>query len=400
MLPSEVKTLVDLIKKDPENEGLFKALFMLLENASDSKVIAEALSKIEPSDVYGEEERIKASELLEDANEEELAAKWGPVPVEEVIEQSDNVVSFKSNNAEEVPAEDKLQIQDRLGKDITFDEIGGLEHVKSQIRRKIIKPFNNPGLFKKFKRRAGGGVLMYGPPGCGKTMIAQAVANECNATFIEVKASDIWDKWQGVSERRVAECFAKARAQKPAVLFFDEVEALAMRRGVEDTRGVTNVVSTLLNEMNGFGDENEEILFLGATNVPWSIDSAFKRPGRFDRTIFVPPPDRIARSFILKLLLKDRPVADDLDTKIIVEKTSGFSGADLEALVDAAVDYAIDDSEDMDDIKPISNDYFKEAFQEVRSSTGEWLGLAKSYSEYSTHDGMYDDLKEFLKKHG
>jgi len=337
---------------------------------------------------------------LEDANEEELAAKWGPVPVEEVIEQSDNVVSFKSNNAEEVPAEDKLQIQDRLGKDITFDEIGGLEHVKSQIRRKIIKPFNNPGLFKKFKRRAGGGVLMYGPPGCGKTMIAQAVANECNATFIEVKASDIWDKWQGVSERRVAECFAKARAQKPAVLFFDEVEALAMRRGVEDTRGVTNVVSTLLNEMNGFGDENEEILFLGATNVPWSIDSAFKRPGRFDRTIFVPPPDRIARSFILKLLLKDRPVADDLDTKIIVEKTSGFSGADLEALVDAAVDYAIDDSEDMDDIKPISNDYFKEAFQEVRSSTGEWLGLAKSYSEYSTHDGMYDDLKEFLKKHG
>ncbi|MGH1403930.1 MAG: ATP-binding protein [Alphaproteobacteria bacterium] len=398
MLPTEIKTIVDVLKKDPGNDGMFMALLALLGNAPDSTVVVEALTIIEPHDNFSDESREKAFKLLENAEDKTLAAKWGLISVNVDAGQGDNVVSLRSGDTD-ADSDLRLQTQDRLGPQITFDDIGGLENVKSQIRRKIIKPFNNPGLFKKFKRRAGGGVLMYGPPGCGKTMIARALANECNAQFIEVRAADIWEQWQGVSEKRIAEYFAKARANAPAVLFFDEVEALAMRRRGDEMRGVTTVVSTFLNEMNGFGDENEGLLFLGATNVPWSIDSAFRRPGRFDRTIFVAPPDRVARGFILKLLLQERPVADDLDTKFIVEKTSGFSGADLEALVEAAVDYAIDDSDHEDNIASLTNEHFKEAFQEVHSSTGEWLGLAKNYSEYAARDGMYDDLKEFLKKH-
>ncbi|MEZ5690114.1 MAG: ATP-binding protein [Rickettsiales bacterium] len=239
---------------------------------------------------------------------------------------------------------------------------------------------------------------MYGPPGCGKTMIARALANECNAQFIEARAADILDRWQGVAEKKIVDIFAQARSSKPAVLFFDEVEALAQRRQSEST--VNTIVSTLLNEMAGVGDNNEGLLFLGATNVPWSLDSAFRRPGRFDRTIFVPPPDRIARSFILKDLLKDRPVVSDLNQKLIIEKSSGFSGADLAALVETAVDYAIDECNDGSDIIPLSNSHFQEAFTEIKSSTGEWLGLAKSYSEYANKDGSYDDLRNFLKKYG
>ena len=402
MLPSEIKGLVDLVEKNPGNDAMFKALLLLLENSSDSTVIIEALEMVQPHEKFSEDNKDKAAELLRNADAEDLAKKWEPVAVAAEPENySSNVVSLlpkeDTSNAYDKKIEENLNF---AGKKVSFDDIGGLENVKSQIRRKIIKPFNDPGLFKKFKRRSGGGVLMYGPPGCGKTMIAQALANECNANFIEARAADILDKWRGVAEKRIVDLFQKARTKKPAVLFFDEVEALAMRRNTDSSSGTNTIVSALLNEMNGFSDQNEGILFLGATNVPWSLDSAFRRPGRFDRTIFVPPPDRVARGFILNLLLKDRPVSDDLDKKFIIEKTSGFSGADLEALVEAAVDYAIDDSEGQDDLTPLSNMHFQEALLEVQSSTGEWLGLAKSYSEYATRDGLYDDLRAFLKKYG
>lgn len=402
MLPSEIKGLVDLVEKNPGNDAMFKALLLLLENSSDSTVIIEALEMVQPHEKFSEDNKDKAAELLRNADAEDLAKKWEPVAVAAEPENySSNVVSLlpkeDTSNAYDKKIEENLNF---AGKKVSFDDIGGLENVKSQIRRKIIKPFNDPGLFKKFKRRSGGGVLMYGPPGCGKTMIAQALANECNANFIEARAADILDKWRGVAEKRIVDLFQKARTKKPAVLFFDEVEALAMRRNTDSSSGTNTIVSALLNEMNGFSDQNEGILFLGATNVPWSLDSAFRRPGRFDRTIFVPPPDRVARGFILNLLLKDRPVSDDLDKKFIIERTSGFSGADLEALVEAAVDYAIDDSEGQDDLIPLSNRHFQEALLEVQSSTGEWLGLAKNYSEYATRDGLYDDLRAFLKKYG
>jgi len=402
MLPSEIKSIVDFLEQNSSDDAMFKALLLLLENASDSTVIIEALEMVQPHEKFSEDNKDKAVELLKNAEAEDLAKKWEPMAVAaEPENHSSNVVSLLSKEDASNSYNKNIEAPPSLqGKKVIFDDIGGLENVKSQIRRKIIKPFNDPGLFKKFKRRSGGGVLMYGPPGCGKTMIAQALANECNANFIEARAADILDKWRGVSEKRIVDLFQKARTKRPAVLFFDEVEALAMRRNNDSSSGTNTIVSALLNEMNGFNDQNEGILFLGATNVPWSLDSAFRRPGRFDRTIFVPPPDRVARSFILNLLLKDRPVSDDLDKKSITEKTSGFSGADLEALVEAAVDYAIDDSEGQDDLTPLSNMHFQEALLEVQSSTGEWLGLAKSYSEYSTRDGLYDDLRAFLKKYG
>jgi len=230
-------------------------------------------------------------------------------------------------------------------------------------------------------------------------MIARAVAHECKATFTEVRAAEILDRYIGVAEERIAEVFEQARANRPAVLFFDEIEALAQRRQFDSRHNVNTTVSTLLTEMDSFDGRNEGILFLGATNIPWSLDSAFRRPGRFDRMLFVPPPDKVAREFILKQLLVDRPVADTLDIGGIVGHTSGFSGADLAALVETAVDYAIDSSLSPDNYSLLTNEHFAEAFTEVRATTGEWLGEAKNFSSYANQSGIYDDLKEFLKKH-
>jgi SpoVK/Ycf46/Vps4 family AAA+-type ATPase len=240
---------------------------------------------------------------------------------------------------------------------------------------------------------------MYGPPGCGKTMLARALTNECKASFISVKAADILDMYHGIAEKRIADLFQKARANRPAVLFFDEVEALAQRRQFDVRERVNTVVSALLSEMDGLSGANDGILFLGATNLPWSIDSAFRRPGRFDRTLFVPPPDRVARKFILRNLLAQRPHEEMLDIDPIIERTSGYSGADLAALVDTATDFAIDDSASGTSITPLNARHFAEAFKECRPSTGEWLAQAQTYGEYANQDGLYDDLKAFLAQY-
>jgi len=375
--------------------GVLAGLVALLENAPDSSMMAKGLDGIDPALYTDNALRLKVAGLLRDAEETEFAKLWDPTTPQSLPE---NVVSFSARKASDIIAEQK-QVGP-AGPIIGFDDVGGLEKVKTQMRRRIINPFLKKDLFVKFKRRAGGGVLMYGPPGCGKTMLARALAHECRAKFVNVKASDILDKWIGESEKNIASIFAEARADKPVVLFFDEIEALAQKRQFGDSHKINTTISTLLTEMDGFESDNEGVLIVGATNVPWSLDSAFRRPGRFDRTIFVPPPDKLARKFILKNQLIDRPVDPTLDISPLINRSSGFSGADLVGLVDTALDYAIEDSEDADNLVPLSGRHFNDALSEVRASTGEWLAQADAYAEHANKDGLYDDLAAFLKKYG
>jgi len=385
-LSSDIQSVVEMTKAHPGVDGLFHALLVVLENAPDGSIISGALTQIDPNECQNPQHRRRAAELLDRSGNPNLARHWW---IEEAAGLPDNVV----------PLHERAVARPPVTGTITFADVGGLEQVKDQVRRKIIKPFQSPGLFKAFKRKAGGGVLMYGPPGCGKTMLARALANECNAEFVCVKAADVLDPFVGVAEKRLADLFQKARTRKPTVLFFDEVEALAQRRQFGGSDKVNTVVSVLLSEMDGINASNDGLLFLGATNLPWSLDSAFRRPGRFDRSIFVPPPDRIARKFVLRHLLNQRPHDETLDLDAIVERTSGYSGADLEALVETATDFAIDDSAQANAIEPLSKRHFAEALKECRSSTGEWLTQAKSYSEYANQDGLYDDLKDFLSRY-
>jgi transitional endoplasmic reticulum ATPase len=283
---------------------------------------------------------------------------------------------------------------------VTFKDVVGLEAVKEQITKRIILPFQKPSFFQKFKKKIGGGVLLYGPPGCGKTLIARATAGQCNASFYNIQAADVLDMYIGESEQKLRAIFEKARADKPCILFFDELEALAGKREHARNSSTANVVSQFLTELDGYSQGNDGILILASTNVPWSVDPAFLRPGRFDRLFFVPPPDKVARAAILQHQMKDRPQENNIDFDLIANKTSGYSGADLANLVEMAADEAIDSSIAQGREVAISFDHFREALTQSRNSTSEWLTTARNYARYANDGGRYDDVLEFLNKYG
>ncbi len=282
----------------------------------------------------------------------------------------------------------------------TFDDVIGLEKIKKQVHRKIILPFQKPSLFARFRKKVGGGVLMFGPPGCGKTLLARATAGECNASFFNVQISDVLDMYHGESERKLHAIFEKARTETPGVLFFDEIEALAGKRDHAGSSTISNVVSMMLAELDGFAQNNSGLLVLASTNVPWALDPPFLRPGRFDRMFFVPPPDKDARAGILEHHMKERPNTGDIDYKVLAAKTGGFSGADLANLVEEAAGAAIDESIEQETEVPISWNHFREVLPETRSTTIEWLTTARNYARYSNDGGRYNDVLDFLKKHG
>src|SRR5688572_8725046 len=193
---------------------------------------------------------------------------------------------------------------------ITFADVGGLEDLKDEIRMKIIHPLQHADLFKAYGKSIGGGILMYGPPGCGKTYLARATAGEIKASFLAIGINDVLDMWIGNSERNLHQVFDDARSSRPCVLFFDEVDALGARRSDIQHSG-RHLINQFLAEMDGIKSSNEGVLILAATNAPWHVDPAFRRPGRFDRVLFVPPPDAEARAGILRILCRGKPVRSE-----------------------------------------------------------------------------------------
>ena len=216
--------------------------------------------------------------------------------------------------------------------EVHWENIGGLKEVKRLVRETVEWPIKHPEFFKEMGIDPPKGVLLYGPPGCGKTLLAKAAATESGANFISVKGPEILSKWVGESEKAVREIFARARQVAPCIIFFDEIDAIAPRRGTRLDSGVTDrIVNQLLTEMDGI-EKLEGIVVLAATNRPDIIDPALLRPGRFDRLIYIPPPDLEARYEILKVHTKRMPLAEDVDLKKIASQTEFYSGADLAAL--------------------------------------------------------------------
>lgn len=280
--------------------------------------------------------------------------------------------------------------------DLAFADVGGMERVKEEVRMKIILPLRQPELFKAYGKKIGGGILMYGPPGCGKTFLARATAGEVKAGFLAVGISDVLDMWIGQSEKNLHGIFEQARAHRPCVLFFDEVDALGANRTDMLKSGGRQIINQFLSELDGVAASNEGVLILAATNAPWHLDPAFRRPGRFDRILFVPPPDAPARAAILRLQLKGKPVAE-IDFDALAKKTDGYSGADLKAVVDVAVEEKLRAAMSSGTLQPIATKDLLEAIKRQKPTVRDWFETARNHALYANQSGLYDDILAYLK---
>ena len=279
---------------------------------------------------------------------------------------------------------------------ITFADVGGMDALKEEIRLKIIYPLTHAEMFKAYGKTIGGGILMYGPPGCGKTHLARATAGEVKAGFISVGIHEVLDMWIGNSERNLHSLFEQARRNAPCVLFFDEVDALGASRTDMKTSAGRHLINQFLSELDGVKASNDGVLILGATNAPWHLDSAFRRPGRFDRILFVPPPDAPARAGVLRLQLRGKP-QEDVDYDAVAKKCDGFSGADLKAVVDITIEAKLRDAMKTGTPTPIRTKDLIASIGAQKPTTREWFATAKNYALYSNQGGTYDDILKYLK---
>ena len=286
---------------------------------------------------------------------------------------------------------------------VSWDDIGGLEDVKKELYETVQYPVEHADKYEKFGMQPSKGVLFYGPPGCGKTLLAKAIANECGANFISIKGPELLTMWFGESEANVRDLFDKARAAAPCILFFDELDSIAKARGGGGggaSEAGDRVINQILTEIDGVG-ARKNVFVIGATNRPDILDSAVTRPGRLDQMIYIPLPDYGSRKNIFKANLRKSPVADDVDVELMAKCTEGFSGADLTEICQRAAKNAIKEAvakgvirnkkiasgeinpdEEYDDPVPyIRRDHFEEAMSRARKSVGE--DEIRKYDEFT-----------------
>lgn len=282
---------------------------------------------------------------------------------------------------------------------VRFDDISGLEPVKDRLRRSFLLPLQNPELHARFGKKVGGGLVLYGPPGCGKTYIAKALAGEIGARFLNISISNVLNSYYGGSELRLAGLFDVARRRAPTVVFFDELDAIGQKRSSLGGSTGRTLVNLLLAELDGVDSKNDGVFFMGATNHPWDLDSALRRPGRLDQLVFVPPPDQKARVRILKTRLEGRPVAPDTDLSEVARECKGMTGADMAALADDATELAFERSVQMGAETPIDEETLWRARDRRRCSADPWFAQARNHALYGKDSG-FDDLLSYLKKTG
>jgi len=295
------------------------------------------------------------------------------------------------------PAEAAGGAYDTEQVDVRLDDVGGMEDVKARLEAAFLAPLRNPQLRELYGKSLQGGLLLYGPPGCGKTFIARALAGELEASFLLVSLADVLDMYVGQSERNLREVFELARRSRPCVIFLDEIDAIGQKRSQMRNSAARGTVNQLLSEMDGLADNNEGVFVLGATNHPWDVDVALRRPGRFDRTVLVLPPDAPARDAILRYHLRDRPIAN-IDPRKLVERTDGYSGADLAHVCETAAEHALLDSARSGTARMIEMRDLEAAIAEVKPSIGPWLQTAKNVAQFANQDGSYDELLAYLRK--
>ncbi|MGH9754606.1 MAG: AAA family ATPase [Blastocatellia bacterium] len=427
--PTVIAVLLSAIEKDPENAALRIHLVSLL---FDSGQMDEAMKHCavilasQPDHIEALDYAARAAEAIGDAKRAEgyrrllkaLSAQdtvAPPLPPQTTEAASDehfwpSDLTLNESEAKRIPianassddvelvwnGEDSNEFWEAEKPGVTLSDVAGMEDVKRRLNLAFLAPLKNPEMMRMYGKTLRGGLLLYGPPGCGKTYIARATAGELGAKFIAVGLADVLDMWIGQSEKNLREIFQSARRNTPCVLFFDEIDALGQKRSLQRHSGARNVVNQLLSEMDSVDANNEGIFILAATNHPWDVDTALRRPGRLDRTLLVLPPDGAARMAILQLQSGQRPI-DKIDFKWLAEKTAEFSGADLVHLFESAVELAMEDSLTSGRVRPIGMNDFKKALKEIKPSTRAWFEVARNYAMFANDGGTYDELLDYLR---
>lgn len=382
-----VVMLEDVVKQPSAPPSAFVALAKLLAKAGQ---VAEAVDRYK-----------QGVELDPSAADAELAASLGiRTPTDSIDDEfpdfdpdADLIEGRVRNAWESAGPEFEAEVERPA---IRFADVGGMESLKEEIRMKIIHPLEHSDLYKAYGKAIGGGILLYGPPGCGKTHLARATAGEIRAGFLSVGINDILEMWIGNSERNLHALFEQARDNRPCVMFFDEVDALAASRADLKTSGARQLINQFLAELDGMSANNDGLLILAATNAPWHLDPAFRRPGRFDRILFVPPPDAEARAAIARVQCRGKP-AQEIDFDQVAKKTENFSGADLKAVLDLAIEAKLKQAMKSGVPTPLTTKDLVSAAGSIKPTTREWFATARNYALYANQGGAYDEILKYLK---
>ena len=415
--PEVISAIETAVAADPGNSALRLHLGGLLLGAGrpvDALAQAETVLGGEPDNIDALGLAADAGQLLGDAR----APRWARLHAS-LARKDDDGVARPPAPVAGVPAGDAAtgaapdggtpppDDWDRLLQDvladagypeaITLADVGGLVEVKERLERSFLAPMRNPELRKTYGAQMRGGLLLWGPPGCGKTFLARAVAGELGARFATVGLHHVLDMWLGNSEKQLHELFEMARRSTPCVLFFDELDAIGHSRMDLGRSAARNVVAQLLVELDGVEKSNEGIFVIGATNQPWDVDPALRRPGRFDRTMLVLPPDAPAREAILRSNLRDRPIGA-VDFTALARASEGMSGADLRLVCQEAAELGLAEAVASSVVQPITTSQLLSAMQSIRPSTGPWFESARNHVRYANSSGEYDELATFLRQ--
>jgi AAA+ superfamily predicted ATPase len=393
-----IAELAGVLQRDPGNQG---AVTLLVRLTAPSSPLPAAV----PEAAVGPLSDDEAPEAVpqQEASVPDPDPDADPDPADDSVNWSrleadlGDIVSpmFVDDAAADEPAEPAYE---REVSTTRLADVGGMREVKARLESAFLAPMRNADLRRLYGKSLRGGMLLYGPPGCGKTFLGRAVAGELGASFISVGLSDVLDMYIGNSERNLHELFELARRSVPSVLFFDEVDALGQKRSQTRNSATRGTINQMLSEMDGVNADNEGVFIIGATNQPWDIDTALRRPGRLDRTLLVLPPDAEARAAIFKVHLRDRPV-EGISVDRLAKATDGYSGADIAHICETAAERALMDSVQTGVPRMISMADLQAAAAEVRASTGPWFSTARNVVMFGDPDGQYDELRVYMKKH-